>query len=84
MKWWGWGEEGSEQPSLPSQAAAMLHDELGLADRYLPPVPIEQVGLPEPAPIPALGGVVGEEYVRQDRLARVRHATPLRSRKRSG
>lgn len=74
MKWWGWGEEGSEQPSLPSQAAAMLHDELGLADRYLPPVPIEQVRLPEPAAVDGLERIVGDEYVRRDRLARVRHA----------
>jgi alkyldihydroxyacetonephosphate synthase len=74
MKWWGWGEDGSEQPSLPASAAAMLHDELGLADRYLPPVPIEQVRLPEPAPVGDLAAIVGEEHVGQDRLARVAHA----------
>jgi|tagenome__1003787_1003787.scaffolds.fasta_scaffold20964319_4 alkyldihydroxyacetonephosphate synthase len=77
MKWWGWGEDGSEQPSLPAQGAAMLHDELGLGDRYLPPVPIEQVRLPDPVlpegVLARLAGIVGEEYVRQDRLARVRH-----------
>src|SRR5689334_3912203 len=75
MKWWGWGEEGSEQPSLPSQAAAMLHDELGLEDRYMPPVAMKDVRLPEPATsFEGLAEIVGEEYVRQDRLARVRHA----------
>jgi alkyldihydroxyacetonephosphate synthase len=78
MKWWGWGEDGSEQPSLPASAASMLHDELGLADRYVPPVQIEQVRLPEPVlpdnVLARLTGIVGEEYVRQDRLARVRHA----------
>ncbi len=78
MRWWGWGEEGSHQPSLPAPAAAMLHDELGLADRYVPPVGIEQVRLPEPAlpdhVLTRLAGVVGEEHVRQDRLARVSHA----------
>jgi alkyldihydroxyacetonephosphate synthase len=52
----------------------MLHDELGLADRYLPHVPLEQVRLPEPAPVDGLERVVGEEYVRRGRLARVRHA----------
>jgi alkyldihydroxyacetonephosphate synthase len=74
MKWWGWGEDGSESPSLPVSAAAMLRDQLGLADRYLPHVPLEQVRLPEPAPVDGLERVVGEEYVRRDRLARVRHA----------
>jgi alkyldihydroxyacetonephosphate synthase len=78
MKWWGWGEEGAHQASLPAAAAAMLHDELGIGDRHLPPVAIEQVRLPEPAlpdhVLSRLAGVVGEEYVRQDRLARVRHA----------
>ena len=78
MRWWGWGEEGAEQPSLSAPAAAMLHDELGLADRYLPPVPIEQVRLPEPtladSALGRLAGVVGEENVLQDRLSRVGHA----------
>ena len=49
MRWWGWGEDGHAVPLSPA-AEDLLRDELG-ADPAVrkPPVPFEQVSLPEPA-----------------------------------
>ena len=78
MRWWGWGEDGAHEPSLSPEAASMLRDELGLTERHLPHVELEQVRLGEPSlPEKLLGRLaelVGEENVRQDREARVGHA----------
>jgi alkyldihydroxyacetonephosphate synthase len=78
MRWWGWGTDQAPQPELPAAAEPLLRTELGIGDRRTPHVPLEQVRLPEPAlperTLKRLAGVVGEENVRQDRLARVVHA----------
>jgi alkyldihydroxyacetonephosphate synthase len=78
VKWWGWGEESARAPELPPRAAALLRQELGLGERRVPPAGLEEVRLPEPQlterVLQSLAGVVGEENVREDRLARVQHA----------
>ena len=78
MKWWGWGEAEAHAPAVPPDAAAMLREELGLSERHVAPVTLEQVRLPKPQlpdhVLARLTEIVGEEHVRQDRLARVRHA----------
>ena len=78
MRWWGWGTDQAPEPELPAAAGPLLRDELGLGERRTPHVPLEEVRLPEPAlperTLARLVGVVGEENVRQDRLARVVHA----------
>jgi alkyldihydroxyacetonephosphate synthase len=56
----------------------LLRDELGLGDRLTPPVRLEDVRLPA-ASLPegaarGLRSVVGEEHLREDREALVRHA----------
>jgi len=78
MRWWGWGEDGHAVPLSPA-AEALLRDELG-ADPGVrkPPVPFDQVKLPEPG-LPAelkerLVGALGAEQVRDDRETRVTHA----------
>ena len=59
-------------------ALAALRAELGVPDRTVAPVGLEDVAMEEPAlKKRALGGLrdaVGEEWVRQDRLTRVTHA----------
>jgi alkyldihydroxyacetonephosphate synthase len=77
MRWWGWADP--EQPVEVSAAGeALLREEIGLGDRSTPPVPLEEVRLPDPRlPEPAaaaLRAAVGEERVRDDRETRVRHA----------
>jgi alkyldihydroxyacetonephosphate synthase len=69
---WGWGEPGAG-PSVSAHAVAFLRDELGVAGEVVSsPVALEDVRLREPAlDVAALGSVVGEEHVRQDRAARV-------------
>ena len=78
MRWWGWGTDEAPEPELPAAAEPLLRAELGLGERRTPHVPLEEVRLPEPAlperTLARLAGVVGEENVRQDRLARVVHA----------
>ncbi len=72
MKWWGWGDP-ERRLDLPPQAVAALREELGVepADE-VEPVPLEEVSLPEPRPIPdavrsAAGEVLDEV---EDRLRR--------------
>jgi len=78
MRWWGWGEDGRDAPLSPG-AQALLAAELGtLPSARRDPVALEDVRLSEPA-LPAgaherLVELVGDEHVRDDRLARVSHA----------
>src|SRR4029079_4157918 len=78
MRWWGWGEDGAAVPLSPA-GEDLLRDELGAdpATRR-PPVPCDQVKLPDPA-LPAqlkerLAKTLGAEQVRDDRETRVAHA----------
>ena len=78
MRWWGWGEDGHDEP-LSATAQAMLGGELGaLPPGRRDPVALEDVRLAEPVLPPTLRGrlvaAVGEAHVRDDRLARVSHA----------
>ncbi|HEX8052885.1 MAG TPA: FAD-binding oxidoreductase [Thermoleophilaceae bacterium] len=69
MRWWGWAEP--DHPIEVSAAGeALLRSEIGLGDAVTPPVALEDVRLPDPRPLPELGGV----ELRQDRETRVRHA----------
>ena len=77
MRWWGWGVD-ADATALPEKARAMLREAFALDPEPVPPVALEDVRLPEPA-LPeaaraALAGAVGEEAIRDDRLARVAHA----------
>ena len=68
MRWWGWAEP--EQPVEVSAAGeALLRSAIGLGHESVPPVRLEDVRLPDPAPLPDLPA-----EVRADREARVRHA----------
>src|SRR6185436_13795412 len=70
MRWWGWGEDGAAVPLSPA-AEDLLRDELE-ADPSVrrPPVPFDQVALPEPALPPQLKErlvtALGAEHVRDD------------------
>jgi alkyldihydroxyacetonephosphate synthase len=72
---WGWGEPGAG-PSLAPHAVAFLSAELGLSGEVVSrPVALEAVRLREPALDDAvrerLAAIVGREFVRSDREARV-------------
>ncbi len=74
LRWFGWGPPGLVDVELPAAAAPLL-EQLGAADRHTPPVALEDVRLPEPTLDPApLAAIVGDAFVRTDRLARVSHA----------
>ncbi|MGH2978715.1 MAG: FAD-binding oxidoreductase, partial [Solirubrobacterales bacterium] len=77
MRWWGWGNP-AHRSELPPAALAALRAELGAPDRTVTPVSLEDVRMAEPAlrdrALRRLRDAVGEEWVRQDRLARVTHA----------
>jgi alkyldihydroxyacetonephosphate synthase len=69
MRWWGWAEP--EAPIEVSEAGeALLRAEIGLPPDRTPPVPLEDVRLPDPRPLPGFSDV----ELRQDRETRVRHA----------
>ena len=77
MRWWGWGEDGHDEP-LSAGAQAMLTAELGSLPAHRHPVELDAVRLSEPS-LPAgarerLVEIVGSEHVREDRLTRVAHA----------
>jgi alkyldihydroxyacetonephosphate synthase len=78
MRWWGWGVDGHAVP-LPPAAEDLLRHELG-ADPGVrrPPVPFEQVSLPDGRlPEAARERIVAglsKDGVRDDREARVAHA----------
>ena len=50
MRWWGWAE-----PEAPIEVSAageeLLRSELGLGRDRFDPVPLDEVRLPEPAPL---------------------------------
>lgn len=77
MKWWGWGD-ADRADSIPPSALAALRSELGASERLTRPVSLEEVRLPDPALKPRvrdrLAQAVGEEWLREDRVARVTHA----------
>jgi alkyldihydroxyacetonephosphate synthase len=77
MRWWGWGDP-HRRTELPPMALATLRRDLGVPDRNLPPVALDEVRIAEPAlrekVLKALQSAAGEGWVRQDRLSRVAHA----------
>jgi alkyldihydroxyacetonephosphate synthase len=77
MKWWGWGSE-DRTVTLPEPALAQLRGVLGAEARRAEPVALDQVQLGD-SRLPQkvadqFTDVVGDEWVRSDRLTRVRHA----------
>ena len=77
MRWWGWGVD-SDATSLPDKARDMLRQAFSVDEDASPPVGLDDLKLDEPA-LPAraragLASIVGEEALREDRLARVAHA----------
>ena len=77
MRWWGWGVD-EDATSLPDKAREMLRQAFGVDAEPTQPVSLDEVSLPDPTlsdDVRAeLVAVVGEDAVRQDRLARVSHA----------
>lgn len=77
MRWWGWGDPG-RRSELPADALAALRAELQATERSVPPVSLDDVRMPEPrlpkGALDRLQKAVGEEWVQQDRLARLTHA----------
>jgi len=78
MRWWGWGEDGHDEP-LSDGARALLAAEIGpLPGARRDPVALEDVRLPDAAlPVVVrelLVAAVGAEHVRDDHLVRVTHA----------
>ena len=76
MRWWGWGVD-ADATALPEKARAMLREAFSLEGDPEPPVGLDDVRLPDPA-LPAaarsaLAAAVGEDALRDDRLARVAH-----------
>jgi alkyldihydroxyacetonephosphate synthase len=77
MRWWGWGID-RDATSLPDKARDMLRQAFSVEEEASPPVELDQVDLPDPA-LPAqaraeLASAVGEDAMRDDRVARVSHA----------
>jgi alkyldihydroxyacetonephosphate synthase len=77
MKWWGWGDP-ARSVELPEGVHGLLRSELGEAGGVTRPVALEQLRLSEPRlatkALARLRGIVGEQWVRDDRLTRVTHA----------
>jgi alkyldihydroxyacetonephosphate synthase len=76
MRWWGWGVD-SDATSLPDKARDMLRQAFSIEDEPAPPPSLDEVRLPDPA-LPSgtrerLAAIVGDDAVRDDRLARVAH-----------
>jgi alkyldihydroxyacetonephosphate synthase len=51
MRWWGWGEDGHDEP-LPPATLALLAGELGALPARRDPVALDEVWLPD-AQLPA-------------------------------
>lgn len=77
MRWNGWGDP-SKAKDLPGAVRALLPVKLGRIPRPAPAVSIDEVELADSALSEAdrlaLAAIVGEEHVRTDREARIRHA----------
>ncbi|HIZ98877.1 MAG TPA: FAD-binding oxidoreductase [Candidatus Janibacter merdipullorum] len=77
--WHGWGDPEEAAP-LPAGTWPLLRflGRIGPADRDIPPVPLEEVRLPEvrlsTAARTALEAIVGAQHVSTERLDRVEHA----------
>ena len=76
MRWWGWGVD-NDATSLPDKARDMLRQAFSIEAEPEPPVPLEDLRLPDPG-LPEdvkarLTASVGEDAIREDRLARVGH-----------
>jgi alkyldihydroxyacetonephosphate synthase len=72
MKWWGWGDP-DRRLDLPAAAVDALREELGVEPGdAVEPVPLEQVSLPDPRPVPeAVRSAAGEVLDgTEDRLRR--------------
>jgi len=72
MKWWGWGDP-DRHLDLPRAAVDALREELGVqVDDAVQHVPLDQVPLPEPRPIPeSVRSAAGEVLdAPEDRLRR--------------
>jgi alkyldihydroxyacetonephosphate synthase len=77
MRWWGWGVD-RDATALPDKARDMLRQAFSIEDDPAPPPSLDDVQLLEPA-LPSgardqIASIVGEDAVRDDRLARVGHA----------
>ncbi len=77
MLWSGWGDPAEAAP-LPDTVIGLLRDLLGVEPRGSGPVALEDVTVPEPEGEPAarralVAAVGGEEHVRTDPEARIRH-----------
>jgi alkyldihydroxyacetonephosphate synthase len=77
MKWWGWGDPARGE-DLPPHVLDFLRAELGVSGEPTPPARLEELELPDSTLSKAarrgLAEVVGEEWLREDRLTRVTHA----------
>lgn len=77
MRWWGWGNP-QHPPSLPAHALAFLRETVGVASTPRPPVALENVEIDPPSissdTLGVLRGILGSQYVREDRRDRVVHA----------
>ncbi len=72
-KWWGWGDP-SKRLALSDAALAMLRAELGAAEPA-ERVSVEEVGLPEPRPIPdRVVATVGADSILDSNEQRIRRA----------
>ncbi|TXS52539.1 FAD-binding oxidoreductase [Streptomyces sp. uw30] len=77
MLWSGWGDPAKAAP-LPETVIGLLRDLLGVKPRTAGPVALEDIAVPEPGLEPAArqalsAAVGGEEHVRTDAEARIRH-----------
>jgi alkyldihydroxyacetonephosphate synthase len=77
MRWWGWGDP-QHPPRLTAQALRHLTGTVGVRPEPRPPVALEHVRLPSPMlsrrSLDQFKELVGDDYVRDDRAERVRHA----------
>jgi alkyldihydroxyacetonephosphate synthase len=72
-KWWGWGDPAKRLDLSPG-ALAMLRAELGAAEPA-ERVSVDEVGLPEPRPLPdSVIGTVGRDAVLDGREHRIRRS----------
>jgi alkyldihydroxyacetonephosphate synthase len=74
-KWWGWGDPGAE-PSLDSEALAVLRERVGELDPWPLARALEDFQLPAAEPLPqAIVDAAGETNVFRGEEDRLRHAT---------
>src|SRR3569833_3634277 len=86
MLWSGWGDPEHAEP-LPDSGPALLRELLGVRAEPAQPVKLAEIEPPAARPVP-LADIVGEEHVRTDDEARIRHtrgkSTPDLMRIRAG